>query len=102
MDAASDVRRQMLPTKTVPSPDATRPGSGILTPSSAASLNHEMNGSGAALRKRKRDSSTMEDLLKPTIVVKVGFSTQARRALANATDRRILRSSSRNPSYSSL
>lgn len=102
MDAASDVRRQMLPAKTVPSSDATRPGSGILTPSSAASLNHETNGSSATLRKRKRDSSTMEDLLKPTIVVKVGFSTQARRALANARDRRILQSSSRSLLYSSL
>lgn len=102
MDAASDVRRQMLPAKTVPSPDATRPGSGILTPSSATSLNHETNGSSAALRKRKRDSSTMEDLLKPTIVVKVSFSLRARLALANAVDRRIPRSFSRSPSCYNL
>lgn len=102
MDAASDVCRQMLPAKSAPSRDATRPESRILTPSSATSLNHETKGSKAALRKRKRDSSTMEDLLKPTIVVKVGLSPRARLPSANVRDRRILRSSSRNPSCSSL
>ena len=71
MDTASHVGRQMPPSKPFSSSDATRQKSGILTPSSTASLNHEPGGAGMASRKRKRDSNPMGDLLKPTIVVKV-------------------------------
>lgn len=70
MDEASHAGRRILSSRSLPSSDASRPKSGILTPSSTASLNHEP-GSGMASRKRKRDSNPMGDLLKPTIVVKV-------------------------------
>ncbi|CAI4216264.1 unnamed protein product [Parascedosporium putredinis] len=42
----------------------------VLTPASATSLNHETSRDAVSSRKRKRDSSAMEDLLKPSIVLK--------------------------------
>ena len=73
MDNASHVGRQMPPSKSFSSSDATRLKAGVLTPSSTASLNNERSSSDMdmASRKRKRDSNPMGDLLKPTIVVKV-------------------------------
>lgn len=58
-----------------PTSDASRPKSGILTPSSEGSLNRIVTDDvpSADSRKRKRDAPglPMEDLLIPTIVVKV-------------------------------
>ena len=62
----------MRSSRSVPSSDASRIQSGILTPTSATSLNHDSNRDITSSRKRKRDSSALEELLKPTIVLKVG------------------------------
>jgi DNA replication regulator SLD3 len=51
--------------------------SGILTPASDNSLNLS-DGASCASKKRKRDGSTMENLLEESFVVKVGRSPHAR------------------------
>ena len=61
-----------------PDLDASRSRSGILTPSSDASLNKKDNINSPALKKRREDAgAAMELLLKPLIVVKVGYCKRA-------------------------
>lgn len=58
--------------------DASRPQSGILTPTSDGSLNRSHGDSPSAAsesRKRKRtDSVAMDHLLQPAIALKVGLN----------------------------
>lgn len=55
-----------------PDLDASRPRSGILTPSSDTSLNRRQTiSSPAAFLKSSQDEAAMDQLLKPSIAVKV-------------------------------
>lgn len=49
--------------------DASRPPSGILTPTSEGSLNRRH---GARSSYKRADTAAMDDLMKPSIAVKVG------------------------------
>lgn len=70
--------------------DASRPRSGILTPSSEASLNNYDGGfsvDSESRRRKRADSVAMDHLLKPSIAVKVSHSVSCVVWLASSTYR---------------